>query len=221
MDELDALLAPLNEAERVFAERYVSLPYSRRCTLECFDYAWPNSTAMESSRKVYARKTYNKPEVQAYIRYLQRERTKRTVANVDEIRESLTQISRDLDDYLADLPVSLVPVFRETSGEREMIGQVPRYVIADPSLFPTNLYRYVKDFSFSPDLGVYVVNLRESEMTKDRLKAMEMLGKSQGMFQDRIEVTGGMNNRNVNIGTDLSANEAAELYKSALNGSDE
>lgn len=130
----------------------------------------------------------------------------------------ISERARDPYDLLSFLPFEMLERTNQKTGE--MLGVVPVPCVTDASEIPGEYMPYVKELIWHADIGKFEVVPRETD-PKLLAKYAEMIGRANGSFTDRVELTGRDGAPIEQVTAEMSSVEAAELYKRAVrSGSD-
>ena len=127
-----------------------------------------NSTVLTVTAKAIGCENLTKPDIRAHIDRAMAERSKRTGVNADRVVQELAKIA--------------------FVNATEVIDPKTATVREDALPEDTAAIQSVKVKTFGED-GLE----REIKMA-DKLKALEMLGRHLGMFKDKLELSGGLDN---------------------------
>lgn len=175
-------MAKLTDKQRVFANEYlVDLNATR-----AYKKAYPGVKKEETINAAASRMLRN-VKVKEYIDKRMKEREIRTEITQDKVLQELATIAfSNGTDFakVVERPISVngVPVLDE-EGNQRTYKDVELEVTDNLSMNKKKAITAIKNTKF----GISVE-------TADKVKALELLGKHLGMFKDKLEVTGNINN---------------------------
>lgn len=148
---------------------------------------------------------------------LRGEATQTFRSSIEALPDQLMNLAMNPGDRFAFLPHEIIERRNKNTGE--ILGYAPAPVVNDPSEVPEDMFQYVKEFVFEPELGKFVVVPRELVGEKTRAKYVDMLAKMGGAYApERLEVTGREGKPVETINHDMSAVDAAEIYRKSIKG---
>lgn len=198
----------LSAAELKFVELYVTrhvhgLP-RYKIAQEAFNPSYTNASAA-----TVAWQTLRDPRIVQAVSERLSEVQRSSIASLDELREYFTSIVRGYGAHF-----ELLADWRLEPSES---GEHYEYVaiVADPEDIPAEIRQHVEKLTPHVD-GGWLIQLRQDDMTKERIKAAELLAKLQGGFTERVELSGGVVVADAGITPDMSATEASARYRELL-----
>lgn len=177
-------MAKLTGKQKIFADEYlIDLNATR-----AYRAAYPNCKK-DSSADAAARKLLGNTRIQTYISEQMKERQKRTEITQDRVIQELAQIAfAKITDY----------VEVQSDGEKNIV------VVKSTEKLSKNQVSAIAGIK----QGKYGIEIK----LNDKEKALEMLGRHLGMWNDKINISGEINTNNPY--KDLTTEELRKLIES-------
>ena len=200
----------LSPAELEFVELYITRDIHRMPRYKMVKAAFGENFT-DGSASTIAWKLLRDPRIRSVIDSHLQETVRESVASLDEIREYLTTVIRGYESEFNGLA--------DWSFEPDENGEAYRFcaVVDDANDIPDPLRPFVDCVASRTD-GRWEIKIRQDDLTRERLKAAEVLAKLQGGFTERVELSGGVVVAEAGITPDMSAEEASRRYRALLTG---
>lgn len=184
----------------------------------CFDRAYPDRRHISPSAKSQVMtRLAETEEWQREWKALDDAARSEVEQSVRDFTRTLAERSREPYERFADFEQIQIERINETTGE--ILGFELAPGVRDLTDIPPDLLPHIKELVWAPSAGRFVIVPRETGDHKVRAKYLELFGKATGSFApERLEVTGRDGSPMMNITTEMSSVEAAEVYRNAVKG---
>lgn len=208
----------LTEAEYKLVKYLFEQGRSAWTTATCFDMAMPDKRHIPPHQKsVFVSKFRKRPEVVAAYDELVAESKASNAQAAATMVETIRDKATDPADRFKTFPWEYVE--RQNAKTGEILGYDFRPTVDDPTQIPDDLKPYVDSVKFEMSIGKFVIIPREIVGEKTRAKYADMLAKMTGSYSpERLEVSGPDGKPVETINTDMSAVDAADVYRRAIKG---
>lgn len=224
----DILVADEEQLVEALAFRF----RDKRTKLQCLVDTMPHWAAKTRTECLsYLRTFESRNAVQARLDALKREVLEDAVLSLAEAQYKLTEWVTDVEDRMlyhgqsmrdeeSGFYVRWVP---QRDHEGNEIGRIRYYCCDDAQTLdelPDSVARYIIKAIWSEDEQCYILKLDSNVAMKDRLKAMELLMKFKGDYNERLEVQTGDEAEQASkaVSRDMSALEASSVYRDLVKG---
>lgn len=203
------------EADFKFAKLVFDSARSRLSIPTCYEIAFPGDAKKLSEIRIRNKsyELHKSPKIQKLLEAMREEALSEVKDSARMFIDTVSDRAIEPIDRFAHLPHHLVER-RDAKGAP--LGYVPVYYVNDPRELPDSLLRYVKEFVYNPDEGIFEVVPRDTVDSKTRAKYVDMLGRATGQYTDKLEVTGANGGPVESVTTDMDPIKAAEIYKRAM-----
>lgn len=192
------IMKPTNK-QKQFIDAYLADPDMNASKAYLATYAKVKNLKVAA---VNASRLMAKPHVQEYLRQRMRDRERRTEITQDKVLAEIAKVAFvDIKKYLA-YRTARTQVAVDEEGE-PVIGYAPIIDLADSDDVDGSVIQQV---SLS-DKGTFSFKLQ------DKLKALELLGRHMGIFDDKMRLSGELIHTNPNPFSGLSTEELRQLIK--------
>lgn len=177
-------MAELTEKQKLFADEYL-IDYNATRAYKAAGYA----VTTDGSAATSAIRLLRNAKVHQYIKEIQDERVQRVEIRQDQVLFELAKIAFANGSDFAKVVTKKVPqeVIDPQTGEPELVECESQEVeIVDTDKLSANTRAAISGIKRGRN-GIEVSSY-------DKLKALELLGKHMGMFTDKVEVSGEVNN---------------------------
>lgn len=203
---IEEAAAKLNSSQLEFANLVLCQHVNGLTDAQCYLQAYPRCVSEKAASVNASRLILHSKRIREYLAAHQCERISDAVASLDECVTMLSEMAR------ADITEVASWNVREEIDEEtgEVLSVTPLPQIRRFEDVPPELRRLIKSITYTkngPKLEFY-----------DRQKAIETLMKFHGGFTERVELSGGVAVANVTVTPDMSPDEAAQVYRTLLDG---
>lgn len=209
---------PLSDAEYKLVQYLFDQGRTAWTNATCLDMAMPEKRHQAPQAKaVFVSNFRKRPEVEAVYNEMvvaaKASNAQAAATMVETIRDKAT----DPADRFKTFPWGYVE--RQNAKTGEILGYDFRPTVDDPTQIPDDLKPYVDSVKFEMSIGKFVIIPREIVGEKTRAKYADMLAKMTGSYSpERLEVSGPDGKPVETINTDMSAVDAADVYRRVIKG---
>lgn len=184
----------------------------------CFDRAYPDRRHISPSAKSQVMtRLAETEEWQREWKALDDAAREEVQQSVKDFTRTLAERSRDPYERFAGFEFAQVERSNETTGE--ILGFELAPAVRDITEIPDDLLPHIKELVWSPSAGMFIIVPRETVDAKTRAKYADMFAKATGSYApERLELTGRDGPPMMNITTEMTSVEAAEVYRNAVKG---
>ena len=209
---------PLSDAEYKLVKYLFDQGRSAWTNATCLDMAMPEKRNLSPQSKTeFVSKFRKRPEVvEAYDELVAESKASNAQAAATMV-ETIRDKATDPADRFKTFPWEYVE--RQNAKTGEILGYDFRPTVDDPTQIPDDLKPYVDSVKFEMSIGKFVIIPREIVSEKTRAKYADMLAKMTGSYSpERLEVSGPDGKPVETINTEMSAVDAADVYRRAIKG---
>ncbi len=175
-------MAKLTEKQKRFVEEYL---IDLNATQAAIRAGYKEKTAYRTGAD-----NLRKPQIQEYLNKRMKDRVQRTEITQDKVIEELAAIAFAKGSDFAKVV--------EKSYMKPIYSADGKEIIDEKEVFYKDVELEITD-NLSEDKKKAITAIKNTKFgisieTADKVKALELLGKHLGMFKDKVEVTGNINN---------------------------
>ncbi|MEG1256887.1 terminase small subunit [Clostridium sp.] len=185
-------MSELTEKQRIFANEYLVDLNATRAYKNAYSSCKKDETA-----RVNGSKLLTNTNVKEYIDKRMKDREIRTEITQDKVLQELANIAFSDGTHYAEVVEKcyMKPIFDD---EGKKIGE-------EEAFYKDVELKETKNLTANEKKAITAIKNTKfgiSVETADKVKALELLGKHLGMFKDKLEVTGNINNPYEGLSTD-------------------